>query len=231
MEDHEPKISIVEIIFILPYVLIIDAVEVIITFAGFDDFWILDTLAAPVLLYFFVKGVNATRYLATYILELIPYVGNLPLLTLGFILTIYLDRNPKAAAAVGKIAAAKGGVQKLGGKPGGAPREGGAAPSGAAVRPQAGASFEPQFAAGGGTIGGGGASYAQQPQYSGEAGGRPEERKTPGGGVSEEAFGMRKEPIEQVKELFKRPPGPEENVIMNGNEVNLKHPEPEKKAA
>ncbi len=234
MEDHKPKISIVEIYFVSAYVILIDGIEIALTFAAFDDFWILDILASAVTAYIFYKGLNASRYLATWALEFIPYVGNLPLLTVGFFLTVLLDRNPKLAAAAGKIAAAKGGVQKLGGKPGGAPHERGAAPSGAAVRPQGTTSFEPQFAAGGGRVGAGaqeGGAYAQQTQSPGKAGVRPEEGKAPGGGVSEEAFGMRKEPIEQVKELFKRPPDQRENVTMNGNEVNLKKSEPEKKAA
>ena len=53
-----------------------------------------------------------TRYISTAIGEVIPYVGALPLYSVGFVLTIIADRNPKVGAALGaatgSVAAAKG---------------------------------------------------------------------------------------------------------------------------
>jgi len=101
--EHAPIISAVEIIVILAYLAIIDTAEIIVTFFGIDDFWIGDLAATPVTIYLWFRGVSAIRYAATQVLEFIPYVGNLPLLTIGFLLTVYLDRNPKQAAAIERL--------------------------------------------------------------------------------------------------------------------------------
>ena len=63
------------------------------------------------------------RMFINWIVELIPWVGALPLLTIGWILTVWADRHPtgtlaKAAAlastAQGKAALAKGGAATKG---------------------------------------------------------------------------------------------------------------------
>lgn len=111
-QGPEPKISLVEIILIAPYLLIIDIIEIALAFFALDDFWIGDVLAAPVAMWLWFRGVNATRYASMAVLELIPWVGDLPLLTIGFFMTVYLDRHPELEAAVqkttGKTAAVKG---------------------------------------------------------------------------------------------------------------------------
>jgi hypothetical protein len=231
MENHEPKISLVEIIFVFPYVLLIDILEIVLTLLAIDDFWILDILTSPVLGYLYVKNVNATRQLVTYVLELIPYVGNLPLLTIGFLLIVFFDRHPKLEAAAGAgarfakaglgtpAAGARGTLRPQEGAPAGfrpspSPRLQLATAGGAPAEVEAGAPPVPSEA-----------GEAQSPAPS-ETEGTPPRKE-----ISEEAFGMRKEPIEEVKELFQKPPREKENVILNGNEVNLNGSEEKKKAA
>lgn len=107
-EEYEPKISLVEILLILPCLLILDILEIVVVVVGLDDFWIGDILATPVTLYLWFKGVSFERYLAAQLLEFLPYIGALPLLSIGFLLVVFLDRNPKLEAAVGTVAAAGG---------------------------------------------------------------------------------------------------------------------------
>lgn len=111
-EEYEPRISLVEILLIVPYLLIIDLFEVLIVFLGFDDFWIGDIFASPITLYLWLKGARFNRYLATQILEFLPYVGALPLLTVGFLLTVYLDHNPKISAIAQTATATKGPMRR-----------------------------------------------------------------------------------------------------------------------
>ena len=112
----QPKISDFEVILIGGVCLLFDVIELALLFFALDDFWILDTFASAIAIYFWFKGVNAIRYVVTWILELIPWVGGLPLKTIGFAMTVYLDRHPKLAAVAEKAAAAKGGVKSPGGK-------------------------------------------------------------------------------------------------------------------
>lgn len=108
-QHHEPKISLPEIIFGTMFFGIFDAIELIIVFFGLDDFWIFDTICLSVgTFYLTMKGV-AVRYDVTLkLLEFIPYFGALPLKTIGFLATVYIDRYPKLAAVASKAAGATG---------------------------------------------------------------------------------------------------------------------------
>ena len=64
-EEYEPKISLVEILLILPYLILLDAIELMLAIFGVDDFWIGDILGAPITLYLWLKGASFERYLAT----------------------------------------------------------------------------------------------------------------------------------------------------------------------
>ncbi|TSC82826.1 MAG: hypothetical protein G01um101420_8 [Parcubacteria group bacterium Gr01-1014_20] len=116
--DHEPLISLVEILIIAPYILVIDIIGILLAFLALDDFFILDILMLPVLGYLWFKGVPLTRYVSSAIGEAIPWIGDLPLYSVGFILTIVADRNPKVGAALGAatgstaLAKGAGGVAK-----------------------------------------------------------------------------------------------------------------------
>lgn len=93
--ENQKKISLPEIIIILLYIVPLDALGLILLLFGLDDFWIIDMLTFPVTQFYFrIKGVRAGADLIASMVELIPYVGTLPIKTVGVVLTIYLTNNP-----------------------------------------------------------------------------------------------------------------------------------------
>lgn len=99
-EEGGKKISMVEAILLVAYIGLTDLIGIVLVFFGLDDFFILDILTFPVTqLYFRMKGVKATADLVTNILELIPYLGALPIRTVGLIITIYIANHPKSLAS------------------------------------------------------------------------------------------------------------------------------------
>jgi hypothetical protein len=95
--EHNPKISFIESIFLIMYVGITDIIGIILVLFGLDDFFILDVLTFPVTqLYFRMKGVRGMYDLIGNLLELIPYIGALPLRTIGVIMVIWRDHHPKS---------------------------------------------------------------------------------------------------------------------------------------
>ncbi len=107
--EHEPKISLEEIVIITPYLLLLDGLGILLVAVGMDDFFILDAVRFPVTqLYMRFKGVKGTSMLIGNILELIPYVGGLPISTVAWLITIYLDRHPEKA----EILSALGGIKE-----------------------------------------------------------------------------------------------------------------------
>ncbi len=111
MEENQPKITLAEALVVGPLFFIIpDCIELILIFFGLDDFFILDTYSLlTTQIYLRIKGIKTTFSLIMNCLELIPYVGALPLRTIGFIGLMILDRNPKLGQAVSKIS---GGIAK-----------------------------------------------------------------------------------------------------------------------
>lgn len=104
--EHEPKISLTEIVIITPYLLLIDIIGIALFTVGMDDFGLLDIVRFPITqLYIRIKGVKGNLDLIGNIVKLIPYVGVIPF-TIFWIGTIYLDRNP-TAAGIAKIATTK----------------------------------------------------------------------------------------------------------------------------
>lgn len=87
----EPKISGVEAFLLLAFVGCVDLVGILLFVVGLDDFFLLDSLTAATQFYLRRKGLKATYDLAAGIVEMIPYVGALPLKTIGVIITIWLD--------------------------------------------------------------------------------------------------------------------------------------------
>ncbi|MEK7180845.1 MAG: hypothetical protein AAB738_00735 [Patescibacteria group bacterium] len=198
-EKPQPKISDVEVILIGGICLFFDAIELVLLFFALDDFWILDTFASVIAIYYWFRGVRQTWYVAMWILELIPWLGGLPLKTIGFGVTVYLDRHPtKLTTAAQKMASAKGGVKgKVGGKEaGGQIKAGQAMPSG--VEGEGGGPLPVRTREGrpGGAV---------SPAFEGEGGEgqtqETEERKAKDK-VTEEELGVKKESIAEVIDIM-----------------------------
>ena len=95
-EQNEQKISLPENILLMLYIVPLDIIGLILICFGLDDFFILDILTFPVTQFYFrMKGVRSTYDLVASGLELIPYVGALPLKTAGVIATIWVANHPK----------------------------------------------------------------------------------------------------------------------------------------
>ena len=105
MEQHEPKISLPEIIIITPYFLLTDIIGIALASFGLDDYFLLDIIRFPASqLYLRLKGLKSTANTVTSILEALPYVGALPFATIGWLITIYLDQRPEIESKVNKVA-------------------------------------------------------------------------------------------------------------------------------
>ncbi len=91
----EPKISAVEILIITPICVLADILDIIPA---------LNVLVGVVMiplsyLYCLFRGVPNGRLLITGLLGIIPVLSILPNYTVGFLLTVYQDRNPESALA------------------------------------------------------------------------------------------------------------------------------------
>ncbi len=236
---HEPILSLPEIIVIGFYVVIIDLIEVALLFFGLDDFFILDLAAAPVGIWLFFRGVSSTRYAVMYILEFIPWVGDLPLLTIGFFATVYLDRHPKLEAVVKKAGGAASAVKgRAGGGKAGIGEKFSAATTGASGLRETGAIKEGRE-----IIKGMREAWGNGGEGPGEEEETPQEKKKKERESLEEAetgtYGMPPEPLskEEQRSIFEETPGKQEpsnavpfpqkksdgeRVILKDNEVNLK---------
>jgi hypothetical protein len=103
--EHEPLISLPEVILVGMLFVLFDAIELILFFFGLDDFWIMDITISTVFFYFFMKGVPPMIQLISWVIELFPYVGVLPLLSIGWFLTVWADRHPGSfLAQIGAVA-------------------------------------------------------------------------------------------------------------------------------
>ncbi|MCL5004876.1 MAG: hypothetical protein M1170_02965 [Patescibacteria group bacterium] len=90
----DKKISLPEIIMLNLYVVPLDSLGLLLVFVGLDDFGIIDLLTAPVTQFYFrMKGAKASADLIASAVEFIPYVGALPIKTIGMNITIYLTNK------------------------------------------------------------------------------------------------------------------------------------------
>lgn len=107
--DNQPKISTLEAFLLLSGTGLMDAIGIVLVIFGLDDFFILDILGSATQFYFRMKGINKAGYdLAASALEVIPYVGALPLKTIGVLAVIWADRHPEGTVAkITEKAAAK----------------------------------------------------------------------------------------------------------------------------
>ncbi len=188
----QPKISLPEGILILLAFVIIDGIELVLVFFAIDDFWIGDAISSMIFFYLFVKGVPPIYQFIAWIAELVPYLGALPLLTAGWLVTWWVDAHPKnkvgqvistaasyAPSGKGVAGKIKGGVVEV--------AETEAKTAGTATR-----RIEETAAAGRDTA---------------EEASEIEPRGTEN--ISPEAFGIEKGPIEKIKEVMEELPEPE----------------------
>ena len=92
--EHQPKISLPEVLLIGMLFMLFDGIEIFLVFFGLDDFWIIDAITATIFFYLFMKGIPPMTQLIAWVIELFPWVGALPLLTIGWFLTVWADRHP-----------------------------------------------------------------------------------------------------------------------------------------
>jgi len=96
-EKPKPKIDYIEgfiagfFLFALP-----DIIELALMFFLGDSWFLTDIFFWPAeQLYLYLKGIKGTYVLVGNILELIPFVGDLPIRTISFVLTVIAENNPK----------------------------------------------------------------------------------------------------------------------------------------
>lgn len=100
MNPDEPKISLVEKFMVLATLAVLDLADIALLFAGLDDFFIIDATAFPITQFYFrMKGVRANYMLMSNLLELVPYVGKLPMRTIGAWATIRAANKPESLVA------------------------------------------------------------------------------------------------------------------------------------
>ncbi len=110
MEDK--KISLPETILLNLYIIPFDILGLVLVFFGVDDFWIIDILTFPVTQFYFrMKGAKASADLVASVVELIPYVGALPIKSIGMNISIYLTNHPEKFGVAGQIAGMTKGKQ------------------------------------------------------------------------------------------------------------------------
>ncbi len=99
--DYQPKISLPEALLLTAYIALTDIVGFFLVLVALDDFFIIDALTFPVTqIYFRMKGVSkAGLDLAMNMAECIPYIGALPLRTIGVIMVIWADHHPESIVA------------------------------------------------------------------------------------------------------------------------------------
>jgi hypothetical protein len=105
MEEEDKIISLPETVLLGLYVGSADLAGVVLACVGADDFGIIDILTFPVTQFYFrMKGVKGTADLVASGLEVIPYVGALPIKSVGLFITIYMANHPEKMSAVSSIA-------------------------------------------------------------------------------------------------------------------------------
>jgi len=106
---NEPKISTSEIVYIGLVFILFDANGFALIWVGLDDVWILDILSLLSTFYLKMKGVSLVSDLLAKAIEAIPWVGVLPMYTIGWIGTIILDRSglQEVTAVIAQKATAK----------------------------------------------------------------------------------------------------------------------------
>jgi hypothetical protein len=104
MDEKEKIISLPETVLLGLYIGFTDLIGLALAFFALDDFFILDALTFPVTQFYFrMKGVKGTADLVSNGIELIPYVGALPIRTIGLFITIYMANHPEKMEIVSAV--------------------------------------------------------------------------------------------------------------------------------
>lgn len=223
-QKPEPKISLPEGLFVLSFVVLVDIIDLIGLAFGLPLSDVTDIVAFPVTqLYTYLKGLKGIYMLIGNLIEAIPWIGDLPVRTVTFCITWWLDHHPKieAAAALASTVYAGKGPAFEGAGEGEAARAAGAKAGGAAAEAGAGAVPEavgaPEAAAPGaeaapkGVVAPG--TEAPAPEAPSTPEGAPPEKVPPEKApvkAPEEELGEAEEPWEKVKEVMEEMPQPEE---------------------
>lgn len=110
--EHQPKISIVESVFLILFIAVADILELVSELLdevviGVILSWVIDIISIIVVQFYLrFKGVKGVYSLVTNIAEFIPVLSALPLRTFGIIATIIVDRVPEAKEVTEKVTAA-----------------------------------------------------------------------------------------------------------------------------
>ncbi len=108
-QKPEPKISLVEFIFLGLFIVLIDLIDLVGLLVGLPLSDITDLFMFPITqFYLFMKGVKGTYMLVGNIIEAIPYIGDLPVRTVVWCITYYIDHHPKLEAMANFAGGAKG---------------------------------------------------------------------------------------------------------------------------
>jgi hypothetical protein len=115
-EKSEPKMSVTEIVFITPFYLISDAIDLSLFLTGLDDFGIMDTVRTSLSQIYFVviKKMGQEIWLTNLIvnaIKLFPYIGSLVPSTLLWFVIVFIDRA--GMAKIQKLIQATGKLGKI----------------------------------------------------------------------------------------------------------------------
>ena len=103
LEHPEPKISLPEVILIGLIFVIDDVADVFLSIALIDK--IIQIVLATIFVYLYFKKVPPLRQFIAWLFEMIPWVSVLPIMTIGWIVTVWADRHQDSAAAQALTAA------------------------------------------------------------------------------------------------------------------------------
>ncbi len=85
------------------FIALTDAIGILLAFFGLDDFLVLDVITWPLTAIYFIYNKRGGWYnTAANLLELIPYVGALPIRTVGFLLGLKNGPKQDEAANAGQ---------------------------------------------------------------------------------------------------------------------------------
>lgn len=106
-EKPKPKMSLIVGALLMFVFIVLDVIDIIIKLAGTDDWGIVDAVSyvflIPYFLYYrYIKNADFSGHMTLMsLIEIIPYVGTLPLRSVGLGITLWIDRHPKGALAKG----------------------------------------------------------------------------------------------------------------------------------
>jgi len=114
-QKPEPKISLPEFIFVGLFIVLVDIIDLIGLLFAFPMSDITDIVMFPVTqIYLYMKGVRGTFMLIGNLIEAIPWIGDLPVRTVVWCVTYFIDHHPKLEK-ITEIAGGAAGGKSVGG--------------------------------------------------------------------------------------------------------------------